>query len=150
MNYAVLIVSPQPSMRQNTRFALEKVGHFPSHEIGEAANGDEAITTIDDIVAKSGRVGAVIHDLGMRDKGAEIKRLLDHLKANHPSIPVIVTSIYDSKAAVQGLGLSVAEALLRAGAYAHIPLGEKGNVLVGWVNNALEASGYKAWRGGLK
>ncbi len=150
MNYAVLIVSSQPLMRQSTRTVLETVGRFPSHEIGKAANGDEAIRTIDDIVAKSGRVGAVIHDLGIRDKGAEIARLLHHLRTNHHSIPVIVTSIYDSTAAVQGLGLSVAEALLKAGAYAHISLGENGSVLVGWVNSALEASGYKLEESGSR
>lgn len=142
MEYDVLVVSSHPELRKSIKTVLEVVGNFAPDRVGEAKSEREAVKTIDDLLAAGGRVGVVIEDMGIRDNGKACAELLFHTKANHPQIPIIVTSIYPSTQRVGNeMGLTIAGAALRLGAFAYVPKDRPIEELIGWVRCALQRPG---------
>ncbi len=153
MSYKVVIVS---KMDFGYRAVLEKEGKIPPTDIIEAKSVDEAVSTLDDLVSRGSDIGAIIHNLDVTlDRNKQFSRLMLNVKAKHPTVPVIVISIYDSKQPVLNKDLSVrqpemsvAEALVREGVYAHVPIDVEPDVLIGWVRSALQEHSYRLEKSG--
>lgn len=144
MSHNVLIVSRVDFGYRNI---LENQGKIPSIDIREVKSVDEAVSTLDDLAAQGSDVGVIIYNFDVTpNRSEQFSRLMLNVKAKHHTTPVIVTSIYDSKRPVVNKDLSVrqpkmsvAEALVKEGAYAHLPVDAGSEFLTGLVYSAFKA-----------
>lgn len=84
----LIIVDDQAVMRQSIRRLLQHSGEM--HVVAEASDGDEAIDTVNSVDAD-----IVLLDISMpRRNGLDV---LEVLKREHPSLPVLMLSIHSAE-----------------------------------------------------
>jgi DNA-binding NarL/FixJ family response regulator len=127
--HKVLIIDDHPIVR---RGLAEVIAMEPDLEVcGEAADMDEAIK----------RVETVCPDVAIVDislKSGHGLDLIEHIKANHPSVKMLVSSMHDE--------LLFAERSLRAGALGYLPKQEATDTLLDAIRQVLRGEIYLTTR----
>jgi DNA-binding NarL/FixJ family response regulator len=100
----ILIADDHPMVRTGLRALLAEDRNIT--EIGEAASGAEALSSL-----QSGRWDLLILDINMPDRGG--MDVLREVRANHPSVKVLVLSVFPER--------QYALNVLKAGASGYLP-----------------------------
>jgi len=104
----ILIADDHPLLRQGIRHLLEREPDL--RVVAEAGDGEEAVS-----LAESFHPNVVIMDIGLpKLNGLEATR---RIKASHPSIAVLVFTVYDDEEYILGLLEAGATGYLRKNAY---------------------------------